>query len=365
MDFRKQKFTRTENVEFFGVLRNRVHNYFEAEDRSKYGDWSMVVKTIVMLLLYFTPYLLMLLGVVTHPLLIILLWGIMGLGMAGIGVNIMHDANHGAYSPKKWINKFLGNTLNIIGASADLWKLQHNVLHHTYTNVHGIDEDIQTPILLRFSPHEKRYWIHRFQFLYFWFFYGFLTLSWMTSKEFFQVFRYRNIGLITREKEFRKVFMRLVLWKVFYFSYTIVLPIIFFPGPTWLILVSFLAMHWIAGFVLSLIFQTAHVMPSSEYVLPNSEGKIENTWAVHELMTTSNYAPSSRVFSWLIGGLNYQVEHHLFPNVCHIHYRGISKIVSATAKEFGLPYHTQKNFITALWSHIKMLHKLGRRELAK
>ena len=365
MNYKKQKFSQTENVEFYQVLSARVNSYFKSGNISRNGNWNMAIKTILMFLLYFTPYFLMLFGIVTHPLMVIALWMMMGLGMAGIGLSVMHDANHGAYSSKKWINRYLGYSMNLIGANAEIWKLQHNVLHHTYTNVHGADDDINTPGILRFSPYNKRYWIHKYQYLYIWFFYGISTLFWMTLKEFVQVFRYRKMGLIKGRKKFRIMLIQLSIWKIFYYSYILVLPIILFPIPVWLILLSFFAMHFITGLILSLIFQTAHVVPACEYAIANDNGIIENSWAIHEMMTTSNYAPSSRIFSWFIGGLNYQVEHHLFPNICHVHYKQISKIVLSTAREFGIPYNTQKNFLLAVWNHIKMLHRLGRWELSE
>ncbi|NNF02048.1 MAG: acyl-CoA desaturase [Bacteroidia bacterium] len=362
MSYNKQKFSQSEKGEFLSVLRKRVNEYLEIVGRSRYGNWTMVIKTIFMFALYFSPYFLTMFGVVTNPAAVIILWMIMGLGMAGIGLSVSHDANHGSYSRKKWVNNWLGKSLNLMGANAEMWKLQHNVLHHTYTNIQSLDEDIDTPKFLRFSPHRERQGIHKFQFIYIWFFYGLTTLSWITSKEFLQVNRYKKLGLIKDKKTYKSLLTELIVWKVLYFAYMLVLPLIFFPIAWWLILVAFFAMHFTAGMILSLIFQTAHVMPDCEYPVVNDEGIIENSWAVHEMQTTSNYAPKSRVFSWLIGGLNYQVEHHLFPSICHIHYKHISKIVAETAAEYNLPYHSQTNFVTAVWNHVKMLYRLGRLE---
>ena len=139
---------------------------------------------------------------------------------------------------------------------------------------------------------------------------------------------------------------------------------IFAPVAWWVVLGSFVIMHLIAGFILSAIFQPAHVMPSSEYPLPTETGMIENDWAVHQLHTTCNFAPKARFFTWFVGGLNYQIEHHLFPSISHMHYRRISKVVKETAKEYGLPYHSQKTFFHALWYHGKMLYMLGRPQFA-
>lgn len=362
MNLPSSKFADAENLEFFSLLRQRINTYFESTNTSKHGNTNMIVKTITMFLLYFIPYFVLLLANITHPFLIISLWVMIGFGMAGIGLCIMHDANHRSYSSRNLINKYLGYSMNLIGANAEIWKLQHNRLHHTYTNLEGEDDDINTPFFLRFSPHKKRLWIHRYQYIYVWFFYGISTLSWVTTKEFMQLYRYRKMGLINGKKKFRKMKWQLIGWKVFYYLYMLVLPLIFIPAPAWLIIVSFLIMHFVTGLLISMVFQTAHVMPTCAYPLADTSGELDHSWAVHEMMTTTNFSPKSKIFTWFIGGLNYQVEHHLFPSICHVHYKKISHIVETTATELGIPYNSEKNFISALRSHVNMLYELGRRE---
>jgi len=215
------------------------------------------------------------------------------------------------------------------------------------------------PFVLRFSPHQKLRWFHRFQHLYAWFLYGLMTLLRLFVSDFVRLKHYKDLKLTGSPKNFRKELMISISWKAFYIGYILVLPIVLNPGFAGIIILSFFIMQFICGFILALIFQTAHVMPSCEYPLPNDEGKIENSWAVHELITTTNYSPTSRWFSWLIGGLNYQVEHHLFSNVSHVHYREISKIVRQTAEEFNLPYNSEKSFGSAVVNHAKMLRALG------
>ncbi len=355
------KFPRETNTEFLQTLRKRIDEYFQSNNITRFGNAEMVVKTIVMASLYLVPFGIMLTGIVTNPWIIFSLWVIMGIGMAGIGLSIMHDANHGAYSKNKGVNSFLSYFLNLVGGNRSTWRIQHNILHHSYTNIEGMDEDID-PVgnILRFSPHQKRYKFHRLQQFYAWFVYGFLTLSWVTTKEFFQILRFEKKGLNASQGTFKKLMTELVIWKVAYYGYILVLPIILLPVSPWLIVISFFSMHFVAGFIVSCIFQLAHVMPSTEFPLPNEAGVMENNWAIHQVLTTANFSPSSKFFSWCIGGLNYQIEHHLFPNICHVHYKKISKIVKTTAKEFDLPYHTEPYFATAMLSHFKMLQQLGK-----
>ena len=134
------------------------------------------------------------------------------------------------------------------------------------------------------------------------------------------------------------------------------------PVSPWFTLLCFLTMHYIASFLLGMIFQTAHVMPDCAFPEPDETGTMENNWAVHQLYTTTNYAPKSKLFAWYVGGLNFQVEHHLFPNICHVHYKRISEIVKQTAQEYGLPYHSQRNFLDAVREHLLMLRTLGRQD---
>jgi linoleoyl-CoA desaturase len=321
----------------------------------------MVLKTIFMSLLYFTPYVLMVTGVVTNIWLIALCWAIMGFGVAGIGLSIMHDANHGAYSKNKNVNMIVGRIVNLVGGYAPTWKIQHNILHHSYTNVHGYDEDVSPAVsFLRFSPADKHIPIHRFQFIYAWFFYSLMTLMWVTTKDFQQLYRYKKMGLTKTENiNFNSLLIELIITKVVYYLYVVVIPLIFMDIAWWQLMIFVIMMHLIAGFTLAAIFQPAHVVPETDFPKPDKDLSIENNWAIHQLETTSNFAPKSRILYWLIGGLNYQVEHHLFPNICHVHYKKLSKIVKETADEFNVPYYSEPTFFSALRSHGKMLRKLG------
>ncbi|MGZ3863794.1 MAG: fatty acid desaturase family protein [Bacteroidia bacterium] len=347
---------------FVNTLRQRVDQYFKEKKISKNGNANMVIKTIVMFSLYITPYVLIISGIVQYTPLMGLLCVVMGIGMAGIGLSVMHDANHGSYSRNSTVNKIMSYTTNLVGGHYLNWQLQHNTLHHTFTNIDGHDEDIDAPaFMLRFSPHSPYRKIQRMQFIYAWFFYGLLTIMWTTTKDFQQLVRYKKMGLLqTAKQSFGKQLTILIIAKAIYHMVFIGIPMIFLPIAWWQVLIGFFIMQFTAGLLLSAVFQPAHVMPDTSFPLPDASGNMENDWAVHQLYTTANFAPKSRIFSWYVGGLNYQVEHHLFPNICHVHYRKISKIVKETAKEFNFPYHSEKTFVSALWSHTKMLWMLGK-----
>lgn len=360
--FTPPKFSNKVGGEFSATLKKRVSAYFKENNISKYANANMKFKTVFMLTLYFLPYILMMTGVFTNIWLITLAWVLMGFGMAGIGMSVIHDANHGAYSKNQKVNYFLGRLVNLVGAYAPTWKIQHNVLHHTYTNIQHFDEDVDPPVpIIRFTPHDKYKSIHRFQFLYAWFFYSLMTVSWVTIKDWQSLFRYKKMGLTRNENEkFSALFLELLISKVIYYTYIIVLPILFLDVPWWGIVLLFLLKQMISGFTLAVVFILAHVVPETAFPKPDADLKMENSWAIHQLETTSNFGPKSRIFQWFIGGLNFQVEHHLFPNICHVHYKKLSKIVRQTALEFGLPYYEEPTFLSAVKSHSKMLYRLGK-----
>jgi linoleoyl-CoA desaturase len=320
----------------------------------------MVVKTLIMLSLFFIPLIVLASGMVTAVWMLFLLYILSGLGMAGIGMGVMHDAIHGSYSKNNKINTLLGYSFNLIGGNAVVWKIQHNVLHHTYTNIEHADDDLNAPFFLRFSPHAKHYWVHQFQHIYIWFFYGISTISWITSKDFVRLKRYKNMGLLSEKQDYNKELAKLIAWKIFYYSYALVLPMIMVPFSWGLILLAFVCMHFVTGTLVSVVFQIAHIMPDTKFPLPDKEGLINDNWYGHQLATTSNFSPKSSFLFWLIGGLNYQVEHHLLPDVCHVHYKKLTKIVAETAREFGMPYHVKKSMFQAIVAHTKMLRSLGR-----
>lgn len=359
------RFSNQKDRDFLTTLRKRVNEYFETKNISKHANADTIWKTVVMFTMYFAPLIAMFAFGITNPWLFIGLWVVMGFGAAGIGVNVMHDANHGAFSSSSKTNNFVGLCMNIIGGNAETWKLQHNVLHHSFTNIDGADHDIAGPPMLRFSPHQEKRAIHRFQHIYAWFLYGLMTLFRSFVSDYTNAWRFKNYGLVKEGKDFRALLKDIFVWKAVYFAYILVLPLLFLPVSPWLLVLGFIAMHFTTGLVLALIFQCAHVMEDCAYPLPDANGVMDNNWAVHQLMTTTNFSPKSRLFSWFVGGLNFQVEHHLFQNICHTHYRDLSKIVSATAKEFGIQYNTQKNFAIAVWNHGKMLKKLGTIEVPK
>ncbi len=314
-----------------------------------------------MLTLYFAPLILMITGVVAAWPLILLAWLVMGVAVAGIGMGVMHDANHGSYSQIPQVNKWMSRTLYLLGGFPVNWKYQHNTMHHGFTNIDGHDEDIKPVGILRLSPHRPLLKIHRFQHWYAWFLYGLMTFSWVTMKDFKQLSGYKKErAKLNSKKTYNQLMKELIISKVLYYIVFLVIPMVLIPVPWYLTLAGFLLMHFVAGLILGAVFQAAHVVPTSVFPLPDEEGNVENNWAIHQLLTTSDFAPKNRLLSWYTGGLNFQVEHHLFPNISHVHYHKLSSLVQRAAAKHNLPYFVEKNFARAIRSHTKMLYMLGR-----
>lgn len=346
--------------EFYATLSQRVNAHFKNNNLSRNANSAMVFKTIFMLLLYFVPFGMMLSGMASTYGIYLLLCLVMGTGVAGIGLSVMHDACHGSYSTKAWVNNLLGFSLNVIGGNAFNWKVQHNVLHHTYTNIFDADEDISPRGALRMAPESPWKPFHRFQFVYAWFLYGLMTLVWVLGKDFGRLVKYQREGLVKKQKaNIYSEWAILIASKLVYIGYVLVLPIMILPYSAGQIIVGFLLMHYVAGFILAVVFQPAHVIEGTSYFKPDGQGNLENNWAVHQLHTTTNYATENRLLSWYVGGLNFQVEHHLFPNVCHVHYRALAPIVKSTAEEFGVPYKSKRTFWDAMVAHKRLLKVLG------
>jgi len=351
-------FSKQDSLKFFRTLNSRVNSYFKDNNIQKTGNWKLHLKAVILFTIFLTPYFLIL--TLQMPFWVMLLLSVViGIGMAGIGMNVMHDGNHGSYSNKSWINKFMGGTIYILAGNVYNWQVQHNVLHHTYTNIHGHDEDLDAGRIIRFTQEAEWHRFHKFQHYYSVFLYGLLTFNWALTTDFKQMRSYLKRKLSYGEAKSPKIlWTTLIITKAIYVSIWIVLPIVI--GITWWkVLLGFFVMHYTAGLILSIVFQLAHVVDETTNPIPNEDGEIENTWAIHQLYTTANFAPKNAIVNWFTGGLNHQIEHHIFPNISHVHYSKIAEIVKETARECNLPYHEFKTMRGAVIAHFKHLRDLG------
>ncbi|MES2829579.1 MAG: acyl-CoA desaturase [Bacteroidota bacterium] len=355
---KKVKFTNASKSAFYATLRKRVDQYFTENSISVHANGAMWFKALFFLSILTGLYFTVLFGGLSSS---ITLFLAICLGMTGafVGFNICHDAIHKSFSSNAKVNSTFSFVFNLIGASPYVWNICHNIVHHTYTNIAGHDEDIDVaPGLIRFSELETVNRLQRYQHIYAFGLYSLSMLSWVFRKDYKKFFQ-KKIGEHVCDHP-RIEYIKLFAFKAIYYVLFIVLPLLVMNITWWQFLIGFLAMQFAQGLVLGLVFQLAHVVEGTSFPIPDDRGNIEEAWAVHQLQTTANFAINSKVAGFLCGGLNRQIEHHLFPKICHIHYPAIGRIVKETAEEFDLPYIYSETFSGALVSHYRTLKRLGK-----
>jgi len=343
---------------FFKSLRAKVDGYFKENQLRKSGELKLYLKSAILVLaalilyvtlVFFTP----------SVWLSVLLCSLLGVNLALIGFNIMHEGGHQSFSHHSWLNRISAYFFNALGASSQFWKVKHNINHHNYTNIEGMDSDIDLKPLMRLHEDQPRFWFHRYQHLYWVLLYGTAYLAWIFYYDFQKYFQgWISKGAGSKRKKQKEHF---IFWltKLLYLTIYLILPIMMvgvLPGLLGFIIVSF-----VFGLFISVVFQLAHVVEFTQFPAPNpGTNTIEQEWALHQIATTANFATKNKLISWMFGGLNFQVEHHLFPRISHIHYPKINQLVKETCQEFDIVYNEYPSFKRALNSHLLHLKALGR-----
>lgn len=347
---------------FYNELKEKVNNYFKEKNISKKGNLKMYLITFVLLGITYGSYFLILFGNLPE-LAMLLLTCVMGVGIAGIGMGIMHDGSHNSYSESKFVNYIMGSLLNLAGSHKYIWDIRHNALHHMYTNIFKYDYDMVKIFLVRHSPEAKKYWFHKYQHLYApVFIYPYYTLFWLL---FYDIFHLRLFTQFfgDNEQQVKKhpvpQILSIIFWRLFYLFYIIVIPYLVLDIEFWKIMVGFLALHISTSMVLCPIFQVAHIMQETTHAIPDKKGNIKATWAENQVTSSCNFSLDNKLMTWFCGGLNYQIEHHLFPWICSIHYPDIQPIIKKTIEKYKLPYNTHPTLLKAYGSHLACLKKLG------
>jgi len=343
--------------DFQKEVRARVRLYLKEHGKSGLADHRYYLKAGLNMALYLVPFVIFLMGN-TSFLMTTLLWGITGLGMAGVGMNVMHDAIHNTVSRSEWVNRKIGAVIYMLAGNSYTWKVQHNIKHHTHTNVDGHDDDIDTGSMFRFHPTQALKPRHKYQHIYAPFAYTLMTWKWLLEKDFTQIVQYNKSELFkARNQSLALLWTKLIVGKGFHFSVFYILPLAL-GLPWYMILWGNMVMHSVAGTILSFTFQLAHVVDKAEF--PTEEEAKQDSLLEHQLKTTANFSTRSKLVTWYTGGLNFQVEHHLFPSINHVHYPKIAEIVRKTAEEFKLPYNEYRSTISALKGHFAHLKNMGR-----
>ncbi len=359
------KFVRenTREREFAYEVRKRVRAYFKDNNKSIYGNFNMYLKSVVILGVYIVPFIIILTTPIS-PWAALGLAVIMGIGEAGVGMSIMHDGVHHAYSSKKWVNDLASSTMFLLGSNIFNWKIQHNIKHHTFTNIYTYDPDISNLKIIRLCEYGPLKKYHRFQQFYAFPLYGLMTFARLFG-EIGVLLDYNKKG-ITKEQNVDPTsqLLKLIAIKIVYFAVIIGLPLWLTNFAFWQILIGFVALHVTAGMIMSTVFQMAHVVEGTDQLQVDKDHQVKNDWLVHQLHTTSDFGRKNGLFSWYIGGLDFQIEHHIFQNICHVHYPAIAAIIKDTAEEYGFTYNLKPNVFSALASHYRRLKELGTMSMA-
>lgn len=339
--------------QFFSTLSRNVDAYFRENKIKITGNKKLHSKAIFLISLLTVSYVALL--TISPGWFSIMICILLGFNFAAIGFNVMHDGAHGSFSNKKWLNELAAYSLNLLGASSFLWKIKHNVVHHSFTNIEDIDDDIDIKPWMRVSKGQPKFWFHKFQHIYWVFLYGITYILWVFYLDFQKYFSRKiavhEINKISKQEH-------LIFWasKMFYLGLFVALPISIVGWKFWLL--GYLTTGFVTGLTISIVFQLAHVVEEVEFPIPNEANKIQSEWATHQIQTTADFATKNKFVSWYLGGLNFQVVHHLFPRISHIHYPKIQQIVKETCEQFQVPYFEFQTVGGAIKSHVKHLKNL-------
>lgn len=341
---------------FTADLRREVDAYFDSTGRARRDLPRMYLKTAVILAWFVGSWVLLVTRATTWWQGVALAVS-QGLSIAAIGMSVQHDANHGGYSSRRGVNRALGFSLDLMGVCSYFWRLKHNVVHHTYTNIQGVDFDLDFGVIARLSPEQPRRGYHRFQHVYIWFLYSFLLPKWVFYDD-FVLYRTMRAGPHKIPAMSRLEVAMFYGWKVVFVAWSLVIPALL--HPLWQVLLFHLIAVTALGVTLSSTFQLAHCVETADFPPPAVDGPQPDEWGVHQVNTTVDFARGNPLLTWFLGGLNFQVEHHLFPKVCHLHYPALSRIVEATAARHGVRYRCHATLPQALAAHYRHLRTLGR-----
>ena len=345
---------------FVKALRNNIYGYFKENNISKHANTEMYIKMVLAFVFRFAVYAVIISDVLSSNLWLLFgAWSLLGFANIFIAFAIAHDAIHDAISSKPWVNQLLARSMDFVGGNSYLLRQMHGE-HHKWVNIHEIDVTLETHGLFRFTPHEPWKPMHRFQHFYVPFLYSLAQFHWVTFKDFKWFFGESHIGNAKNVKHPAKEYAVLLISKFVYHGLTLVLPLIFLSVSWWIIILGWFSIHILSGLTFALIFQCTHVYNGTTYPMPDHDGNIENNYAIHVIDTTADFCRRNRIGSWLMGSINIHVIHHIFPDVCHVHYPKLTPILIKTCEEYGLDYKEYNTFSQAFAAHIGMLKHLSR-----
>ncbi len=341
---------------FFQELKGEVDQYLKRQTSGPYGNYLVVIKAVIFLSLFWGFYAAILFS--GWPSWAIrVCYAMMGIFGLFIAFNISHDGAHGTLTRSPGLNKWLYYlTFNPLGTDAYLWGLRHRKSHHLFPNVDGVDVDIDSNFLVRLSPNRPLLPHHHWQYLYAPLLYGLFTLQWVLLKDWHYLFR-KNLANMHDIKHPPLEIAGVILAKLFHFGYIIVLPIVVGLSPG-VVISGYLIYHVAMSYFFLFTNIMNHHSEEAEFPRRDAEGYLPGSWAGHQIRTCLDFHPTSQLWTFFFGGFNAHAAHHLFPNVCHVHYPAISKIIARLVKKYDIQYH-HSDWWSAFKSHFRHLKSLG------
>jgi len=346
------------DTSLYRSLKAEVTRYFADTGKSPRADWRFGLKAGIVVSAAAVLYACLVFVASAWWQALPLMVGL-GLAVAAIGFNVGHDGGHGTVSRHSVINRLAAFAFDVCGGSSYVWRFKHNRIHHQYTNLDGLDADIEAGPFLRLAPTQPlRAW-HRYQHWYAWALYGLLIVKW----HFVDDVRDVITGRVGATRIPRPVGLELALFvagKLILLTLAFGLPLAFHPLGA--VLAGYFVVAGTTGVVLSTVFQLAHCVDLADFPTPGTTapGQLDTSWAEHQIATTVDFARDSRVLGWLLGGLNFQTEHHLFTTVSHVHYRALSPVFARACRAHGIVARAQPSLWLALQSHARWLRRMGR-----
>ena len=348
----------TDKDDFFDDLKEEANHYFTSKRISIYGNTFMYLKVLFLLLVYLMVYLTPFLFNVSQNQ-IFACYIFLGVWGLFLGVNVGHDAAHNSLFKQKKYNKWFMYIFDLLGLSSFNWKNRHVKGHHQYSNIMHYDPDIQQSPIVKIFPQDTHRVFHRFQWLYMPIVYAIFIPRWIFYRDFKDIF-YEKIGGFNNRPYPSKEVIRMVLLKIVYITYIIILPSLVSGYGISVFIYAFLMLMVSSSLTILVVILTTHMLEHSEFPEPDENGVMPYSWAEHQMMTTSDYATNSFIITHLFGGFNHHVVHHLFQHVCHIHYPELTKIVVRVAAKHGIKYQSHRYILPAIYSHLKLLYNNGK-----
>lgn len=342
--------------QLYESIKLKIVQYFEQTRKTKKANLLLVVKALIFLCLIVGGYGLMITLDTKDYFFFFCYYLLFTLGSILFVVTVGHDASHQSLFKRRSANKIVGYSWNILGISKHLWEMKHHHSHHIYTNIPHKDFDIAESPLIRLNPNYNYRPYYKYQYLYAPALYLLFGVFVIYVRDF--IFYYKTLYGQPGTRFGRYFLINLLITKLGYIFISIVIPAILLPFEWWTVLATNLGCLGIGGSFLLLVLIVPHINETAAINESSTSIKNQNDWTLHQIRCTIDSSADSRLLSWLTGGLNTHLIHHLFPDICHVHYIDLTRLVRQELNERGIRYQ-EKPIAISIIDHFRFLKKMG------